>query len=428
MRIALAEPTAENLKAILGLVEQARGWLGTKNTDQWATPWPDEKARDARVLRGLQRGKTWIAWDGDIPAATATITPRRNSAVWSKPACTCDLAERAVYVHRLITARKYSGLGLGAELIDWAGLRGQRLYGAKWIRVDVWTTNQGLHNYFLRRGFESCGFCADPSYPSGALFEKPVSSISTPRMALFREEPSITLSREGVPLAGEDEMLGVALDGNQFRMISIQADGTVRFLDSHNQSHAFLYVAELAAYGWRSAVDELEALINSAGVSESHLQSFFERNPTFLCGDIYETAYPHIVLQRPKVGPLIPDFALKPCNQNALCDLLELKLPSAKLVVGQDNRRRLSAAVMEAVAQLREYRDYFESSGNRNAIEEAYGLRFFRPRMMVVIGKRSEYLPYDLRKAESDLPYLTITTYDDLVERARFRMRLANRK
>jgi hypothetical protein len=331
-----------------------------------------------------------------------------------------------VFVDRLITSRKYAGLGLGAQLIDWAGLRGRREYGAKWIRIAVWTTNTALHNYYLSRGFKACGLCADADYPSGAFFQKPVSMISEPRTALFWEEPAT--SREWVPLAGEDEMLGVVLDGRQFRMISLQADGTVRFLDSRNQSHAFLYVAELAAYGWKSAVDELEALINGTGVSESQLQSFFERNPDFLCGDIYEEAYPHIVLQRPEIGDLIPDFALKPYNQHAFCDLLELKRPSAKLVVGQDNRRRLSAAVMEAVAQLREYRNYFDLDRNRDDIEEAYGLRFFQPRMIVVIGKRSEYSPYDLRKAESDVPYLTITTYDDLVERARFRMRQANRK
>jgi transcriptional regulator with XRE-family HTH domain len=131
-------------------------------------------------------------------------------------------------------------------------------------------------------------------------------------------------------LAGEEETLGVALVGNQLRMISVQADGAIRFLDPHNQSHTLLYVASLEAYELKSLVDELEALINTAGVSESRLQSFFERNPRFLCGDIYEGAYPHIVLGRPDVGPLIPDFALKPSNESALCDLLELKLPSAK--------------------------------------------------------------------------------------------------
>lgn len=189
MRISCAEPTAENMKAVLCLVQEASGWLWTKDTDQWATPWPDEKGRDARVLRGLLKGTTWIVWDGDIPAATVTITPRKNAAVWSKPGCTCDLAERAVFMHRLITARKYASQGLGAELIDWAGLRGQRLYGAKWIRIDVWTTNTGLHDYYVKKGFAPCGFCANPDYPSGALFQKPVSAIRRPFVPRFIESP-----------------------------------------------------------------------------------------------------------------------------------------------------------------------------------------------------------------------------------------------
>jgi cold shock CspA family protein len=220
-----------------------------------------------------------------------------------------------------------------------------------------------------------------------------------------------------------DESLGVALIGNQLRLITIQADGTVRFLDPHNNCHRLLYLVSLETYGWKSLIEELEDLINRPQVSESQLQEFFERNPDFLCGDIYESARSHIVLQRPDAGPLIPDFALKPPNENALCDLLELKLPRAKLLVGQSNRKRLSAALLEACAQLREYRDYFESRANRQAIEEIYGLRFFRPRMMVIIGKRSEYMASDLRKAEGDIPQLSITTYDDLLERARARMR-----
>lgn len=220
-----------------------------------------------------------------------------------------------------------------------------------------------------------------------------------------------------------DESLGVALIDNQLRLITIQADGTVKFLDPLSNYHRLLYLASLETYGWKSLIEELEDLINTPQVSESQLQEFFERNPDFLCGDTYESAKPHIVLQRPDTGPLIPDFALKPPNENALCDLLELKLPSAKLLVGQNNRKRLSAALLEACAQLREYRDYFESRANRQDIEEIYGLRFFRPRMMVVIGKRSEYLAADLRKAEGDIPQLVITTYDDLLERARARMR-----
>ena len=129
-------------------------------------------------------------------AATITITTRRNNAVWAKPACTADLAERAVFVHRLITSRKYAGLGLGAELIDWAGLRGCREYGAKWIRIDVWRTNTGLHDYYKSKGFKPCGTCADPDYPSGALFRETSGGNHGARLARSLQKPLPTHSSQ----------------------------------------------------------------------------------------------------------------------------------------------------------------------------------------------------------------------------------------
>jgi GNAT superfamily N-acetyltransferase len=183
MQIALA--TTEDFDTVLGLIDEAAAWLRTKNTDQWAAPWPDRDARDARVKRGLAGEKTWIVWDGDVAAATVTLTPRLNPKVWSRPACLCDLSERAVYAHRLITARSYKGRGLGAQLIDWAGLGARYRYGAKWIRIDVWSTNAGLHDYYLSTGFEPCGGCEDPGYPSGKLFQKRTARIEASDIPLL---------------------------------------------------------------------------------------------------------------------------------------------------------------------------------------------------------------------------------------------------
>ena len=195
----IARAGAQHLDDVLGLIEDARGWLWTKDTDQWEEPWPTPSARNARVLKGLQNGKTWIVWDKDEPAATVTIATALNPAVWSKPECMCDLNERAVYVHRLITARKYAGCGLGAELIDWAGLRGRRKNRARWIRIDVWSSNTGLHDYYKSKGFEPCGKCADPKYPSGALFQKPVAGITVPGFPKFTETSADSQATE--PLA-----------------------------------------------------------------------------------------------------------------------------------------------------------------------------------------------------------------------------------
>jgi hypothetical protein len=206
----IARASARDLDTILGLIEDARSWLWIKATDQWEEPWPTPSARDARVLKGLQNGKTWIVWDGAIAAATVTIATAHNPAVWSKPTCRCDLAERAVYVHRLITARKYAACGLGAELIDWAGLRGRRKNRARWIRIDVWSTNTGLHDYYMSKGFRPCGTCADPDYPSGALFEKPVAGIRVPACPKFTETSADSQFTESLANVEETAKLNFA--------------------------------------------------------------------------------------------------------------------------------------------------------------------------------------------------------------------------
>ena len=173
--IQLAFATPGDLEAILGLIEEASRWLKARGKDQWAEPWPNREQRDARVLRGLVNRKTAIVRQGDSAVATVTMANWHNPNVWVNGACVCDLSERAIYLHRLITARRYAGCGLGELLINWAAKRARAMYGAQWIRIDVWTTNTDLHRYYQRLGFESCGRCPDPSYPSGALFQRPLA-------------------------------------------------------------------------------------------------------------------------------------------------------------------------------------------------------------------------------------------------------------
>lgn len=170
---------------IIGLIDAAAEWLRTKNTDQWKEPWPSEEDRSHRILRDLIAGKTWIAWRNGTPAATITAD-RAVNPIW--PAET--QRDRAVYVYRLVVSRAFAGRGLGAALLDWAGLRGRRQYGAHWVRVDVWTTNIGLHSYYLRQGFKFCGFSeAFRYYPSAALFQRETERIRPTGQPLFSIQP-----------------------------------------------------------------------------------------------------------------------------------------------------------------------------------------------------------------------------------------------
>lgn len=169
---------AGDLPAILGLIDSAATWLRTyKHTDQWARPWPDKAGRDARVEQGIADGLTWIVEDspGRL-AATVTCREHGHDKLWTQQ----ELAEPAAYVSRLIVSRELASYGIGAALIDWAGLLGARNWAASCIRVDVWTTNHAVHDYYRRRGFthlRTLDFEHHWDYPSAALFQKPTAAV-----------------------------------------------------------------------------------------------------------------------------------------------------------------------------------------------------------------------------------------------------------
>lgn len=165
------------------------------------------------------------------------------------------------------------------------------------------------------------------------------------------------------------------------------------------------------------AVEELESLVNDPNAKEKDFQDFFERYPDFILNDEYKKAHSHIVLATDDGESFIPDFVLEPIDQSSLCDLLELKLPSAQIFVLQQRRMRFTAAVLEACTQLREYNMFFDEEKNRRKTHDEYGLLAFKPRMFVIIGRRGDVSPLDIRKMETDVPNLKLRTYDDVIAR-----------
>lgn len=172
-------------------------------------------------------------------------------------------------------------------------------------------------------------------------------------------------------------------------------------------------------YHWHREIAEFEALLNDPKTPEGVYQEYFEKYPHYLKGIEYKAIYPHIALERDEgKGDLIPDFLLQPIT-SSFVDILDLKLPTEKLVVGIENRKRLSQPVHDAVAQVREYRDYFENSTYRELLNQKYGITSYRPKAIIVIGRKpTEVTEEKMRQIASDIPdHLSIVTYDDLYEK-----------
>jgi hypothetical protein len=171
---------------------------------------------------------------------------------------------------------------------------------------------------------------------------------------------------------------------------------------------------------WRTQLEEFEVLLADLKSNERTFQSFFERNPHFLRGVEYSRVLAHPSLIREDGSALIPDFLLQPLGTN-FADILDLKRPDAKLVTSRKDRRHFAQGVHEAIAQVREYREYFERSEYRRAVQERYGLTSYRPSTLIVIGRQPESVTEEeMKRIAGDVPnFVQVQTYDDVLRRMR---------
>ena len=146
----------------------ASAWLASQGADDWADPFPAE-----RVEASIAAGEVFLIREreGDDAAATVTlyanIDPERGE-LWTPAEC----MEPALYGHRITVDRQYAEWGLGSQIINWATDRAAR-QGARWLRLNTWTTNRELHAYYLRNGFQHVRTTPGPGQIPGWLAQRP---------------------------------------------------------------------------------------------------------------------------------------------------------------------------------------------------------------------------------------------------------------
>lgn len=208
-----------------------------------------------------------------------------------------------------------------------------------------------------------------------------------------------------------------------FRVASVLGDHVQRDRrgDLISQRSLLVHARNAFAVFTNDEVDELEALINASRTTEVNFQLFFERHPHFLRRGDYREVHSHVCLSHRDTAGFIPDFILTD-RRLMKAAIVELKLPRAKLVRRQRNRDRFASAVMEARAQMLRYREWFRSPVNRQSLMGTIGMEVFEPRMIVIIGRSSEFVDaVDRQGLSADVPDIDVVTYDDIVDTARQR-------
>ncbi|WP_342355921.1 thioredoxin [Nocardia otitidiscaviarum] len=248
------------------------------------------------------------------------------------------------------------------------------------------------------------------------------------RNKLVGAKGKAALLRELQPLISEvDEVRAVEQDSialtfhrGKIRVVKIRPDGTYSYIDETDQRLGLVYVNTVAAEHERKVTAQFEELLNDAYLSRKELVRFLEANPQLILERGYSAAHSQILL-RHETGNLAPNFLLQPIA-GELCDLLEVEPPQHEIATIVNGVTMLSEVVIEAVARIRAYRDYFEEERNRLRIQDDHGLTVFRPKMFVIIGRSRLLDPLARRRLESTLGDISLRTWDEVLAITRRRL------
>jgi GNAT superfamily N-acetyltransferase len=168
-RIRHASP--QDLEACLELRVQAENALAAAGIVQW-----HDREHGREIITGwIDQGAMHVVTTqaGDIIACFALAGA--DPAFWT-PA---EAVQPALYLYKFILRADRRGFGLGELLLDWCAQRAADT-GARWLRLDCWRTNTGLHRYWLNHGFRQLDIREHPVRNSGALFERDAGTHLAP--------------------------------------------------------------------------------------------------------------------------------------------------------------------------------------------------------------------------------------------------------
>lgn len=287
------------------------------------------------------------------------------------------------------------------------------------VALDV-LDEQELVKQDISRIRTSVSSDASESYMFGSFFHMIIDQKNLSLSMLEKEIKKIRYFEPHV----ENIQYYLSLEGDKYVLSPFNFFNTYNLFHDDNMRDTRIYIANIQRpvkipLFFREELEELNWLINRTETSEYELQKFFEKYPKFLLGTEYRELHSQVIMTSESGDTLIPDFIVERVGSN-YCDILDLKKPNAKLLVGPRNRRGFSKNLTIALNQLREYRNYFENPRNREAFHKKYGLLAYRPKIVVIIGRsRDFHCEIERMTILDEYKNIQVMTYDDILERAK---------
>jgi hypothetical protein len=182
-------------------------------------------------------------------------------------------------------------------------------------------------------------------------------------------------------------------------------------------------LAEKTRHLLRPELSTFEQMLSRPTISERELQVFLQKHPAIFEALGYSKIYPQLVLEREDGSSLIPDFMLEPIYDQ-WWDILDIKVPQKPVMVGGPDRLRFAAAVTELSAQLREYSAAFEDPKLARRVEEKYGVKCYKPKLIGIIGRDDPRNANDreVRRLMTSYADTRVLTFDQLLRTAKNRL------
>jgi hypothetical protein len=180
-----------------------------------------------------------------------------------------------------------------------------------------------------------------------------------------------------------------------------------------------ILVPPLSRSSLELAIGTLQTLLDAPEPREEAFQQFFQAHPVAFTVFGAQAVFPKPRLVLPEDLRLLldkeylePDFLMS--THRGTLEVLDLKLPSEKLLVAKHFRERFRSRMDEYISQVANYSTYFDDRAERAAVSRLLGLPVHRsPDQRIVVGRSDSV---DLRalheQARTRTNALFIETYD----------------